>query len=608
MVNLKRRWQKIGEADDGIGSTVTNSPQADAARSRRGVERMVMAKPPTKTNYDVIVVGSGASALTTAVVAADKGLEVLVVEKAPVFGGTTAYSSGGAWIPNNPYMGSVGQTDSAAEAHEYIHSILGNHYEAEKVGAFLDSGPEMLRYLDANTQVRFYPLPLSDYRPSAPSAKLARTIIAAEFDGRALGKWVRLIRKPMPGFVAFGSMQSDLGHLGKFKNAFKTREGFAFAGRRFARYLMDLLRYGKGANLAHGNALIGRLVRSCLDAGVTLWHDSPAVKLAIVNGKVEGVVVRRDGLEYGLKARRGVVLATGGFGGNDEMIRQFMPMPSDHIAVHPESNTGDGIALGKLAGGALPEPNPDNGVWAPVSVMRDASGKVMSKYPHFGLDRGKPGSLIVDTHGKRFANEASPYQDFVNVMVENHVGTAWFIADPAFLRSYGMGIVLPAPLPFKKFVKNGYLIEAPSLSALAKKLKLDSAELERTVQRFNTSAAKGVDPDFGRGSNIYDNAQGDFDNKPNPNLRPIGEGPYYAIALHPGNVSTVYGFSTSVDAEVLREDGSKVPGLFAVGLDQNTVMKGFYPGGGSSIGPGMTFGYRAALRMAATTPTSSIGA
>lgn len=561
-----------------------------------------MTTPPGKTDYDVVVVGSGASALTTAVVAAGQGLDVLVVEKAPVFGGTTAYSSGGAWIPNNPYMESVGQTDSAAEAHEYIESILGNHYDPEKVGAFIDSGPEMLRYLDANTQVRFYTLPLSDYRPSAPGAKLARTVVAVEYDGRALGDWVKLIRKPMPGFVAFGSMQSDLGHLGKFKNAFRTREGFAFSGRRFARFLMDLLRYGKGANLAHGNALIGRLVRSCLDAGVTLWRESPVVRLLVVDGAVEGVVVRRDGRDYDLKARRGVVLATGGFGGNDDMIRQFMPMSGDHVAVHPESNTGDGIALGKLAGGSLPEPNPDNGVWAPVSVLRDRSGKTISKYPHFGLDRGKPGSLIVDGEARRFANEASPYQDFVNVMVENRVGTAWFIGDHRFLRRYGMGIVLPAPLPFRTFVKKGYLIEAPTLRALAGKLKLDPDTLEQTIQRFNGNAARGEDPDFGRGSNIYDNAQGDFDHKPNPNLAPIEHGPFYALALHPGNVSTVYGFSTSVDAEVLREDGSTVPGLFAVGLDQNTVMKGFYPGGGSSIGPGMTFGYRAALRMAASSP------
>lgn len=566
-----------------------------------------MTKPSSKTEYDVIVVGSGASALTTAVVAAGQGLEVLVVEKAPVFGGTTAYSSGGAWIPNNPYMGSVGQSDSPAEAHEYIHSILGNHYEVEKVGALIDSGPEMLRYMDANTQVRFYPLPLSDYRPSAPSAKLARTIIAAEYDGRALGKWVKLIRKPLPGFVAFGSMQSDLGHLGKFKNAFKTREGFTFSAGRFARFLTDLVRYGKGANLAHGNALIGRLVGSCLDAGVTLWNNSPAVTLSVVDGAVQGIVVRREGREYGLKARRGVVLATGGFGGNSDMIHQFMPMPADHVPVHPESNTGDGIALGKLAGGALPDPNPDNGVWAPVSVMRDRAGKILSKYPHFGLDRGKPGSLIVDSNAKRFANEASPYQDFVNVMVENRIGTAWFIGDHRFIRNYGMGIALPAPMSFRKLVRNGYLIEAPTLRTLAGKLKLDPDVLEQTVQRFNASAARGEDPDFGRGSNIYDNAQGDFDHKPNPNLGPVEQGPFYALALHPGNVSTVYGLSTSIDAEVLREDGSTVPGLFAVGLDQNTVMKGFYPGGGSSIGPGMTFGYRAARRLAASTPASSTG-
>jgi succinate dehydrogenase/fumarate reductase flavoprotein subunit len=566
-----------------------------------------MTERSERSAFDVIVVGSGAAALTTAVVAAHEGLEVLVVEKASVLGGTTAYSGGGAWIPNNPYMASVGQNDSPEEARDYLRFILGNHYEPEKVDAYLESGPAMLRYLDAETQVRFYPVLLPDYRPDAPGAKAARTIVALEFDGRTLGRWIKRIRNPLPGFAAFGTMQTDVQHIGKFKNAFRTREGFTFSAGRFAHFLFDVLRFGKGTHMASGNALIGRLVRSCLDAGVTLWTDAPAIRLSLSDGAVDGVVVLRNGREQELKAQRGVVLATGGFGGDEDLVKQFMPMPGHHVAVHPEANVGDGIAFGKQAGGVLPEPNPDNGVWAPISIMRGGSGNILSKYPHFGPDRGKPGSIIVDLEGERFANEAAPYQDFVNVMHGRGIGKAWFIGDHRFLRNYGMGIALPAPLPYSKFIRNGYLIAAPSMRALAAKIQVDPDALQRTVDAFNRHAAQGEDPAFGRGVNIYDNAQGDFDHKPNPNLAPVEAAPFYALALHPGNVSSVYGLATSVDAEVLRADGAVISGLFAVGLDQNSVMKGFYPGGGSSIGPGMTFGYRAALRMAALSPSQSKG-
>jgi len=551
-----------------------------------------------KHEFDVVIVGSGAGGLTTALVAAHKGLKALVVEKASVFGGTTAYSGGGAWIPNNPHMHQVGQTDSREEGAAYIRSVLGNYYDDDKVGAYLDSGPEMVSFLEERSRVEFYSVPLPDYRPDLPNAKVGRTILAREFDGRSLGSWLKKVRNVLPGFAGFGTMQSDPAHIGKFKNAFRTREGFLFSAGRFANFLVDLARFGKGAHMANGNALVGRLLGSALDAGVTLWNNANAVRTILENGVVVGLIVNRRGKEIEVRARRGVVLASGGFGGNKAMTAAVMPHPEHHVSVHPESNVGDGIAIGKFAGGSLPDPNPDNGVWAPVSVMRDKTGKVIAKYPHFGPDRGKPGSIIVNEKGLRFANEASPYQDFVNVMNEQGITTAYFIGDHAFLRNYGMGIALPAPLPYRKFVRNGYLIEAPTIRALASKLGIDHATLQGTIDRFNQHALDGKDPQFHRGENIYDNAQGDFEHKPNPNVAPLRKGPYYALPVHPGDVSTIHGFNTSVDAEVLRADGTVVQGLFAVGLDQNSVMRGFYPGGGSSIGPAMTFGYRAALKMA----------
>lgn len=552
-----------------------------------------------KTAFDVVVIGSGAAGLTCAVVAQQQGLDCLVVEKADVLGGTTAYSGGGVWIPCNPHMSGIGQEDSRGDAEKYLAAILGNHYDAELVGAFLSSGSDMVSYLEKHSEVMLSAIPLPDYKPDLPGAKVGRTMLTEEYDGRKLGEWVKKVRIPFTGYVAFGSMQVDPRHLGKLKNAFRTWEGFAFSARRFGAFLFDLLFFGKGANMANGNALVGRLLKSALDAGVTIMPSTPAVRLIKPNGAVRGVVIRQGGQEKEITARKGVVLASGGFGANQALVEQFMPMPGAHAAIAPESNTGDGLEMGRSVGGTLPDPNPDNGIWTPVSLVRDREGKVVSKFPHFGPDRGKPGTIIVATDGKRFANEASPYQDFTNVMHQRGIASAWLICDHRMLRNYGMGIALPAPMPYGQHVGSGYLKCGKTIAELARQINVDTATLEQTVDRFNSSARNGTDPEFHRGESIYDNAQGDFEHQPNPNLAPLENAPFYAIEIHPGNVSSLYGFTTTVDAQVLDHDRNPIGGLYAVGLDQNSVMKGFYPGGGSSIGPGMTFGYRAAMHMAA---------
>ncbi len=551
-----------------------------------------------QSEFDVVVVGSGAAGLTCATVAQQQGLKCLVVEKADVLGGTTAYSGGGAWIPCNPHMADIGQTDTREEAQTYLSAVLGNHYDAAQMDAFLEAGPEMVRYMEENTHVRLFSIPLSDYNPDFAGAKLGRIMLTQEYDGSALGPWLRKVRLPFAGYVAFGSMQTDPQHLGKLKNAFRDFGSFAFSAKRFAGFVRDLLRFGRGANMANGNALIGRLLRSALDAGVEVWESSPAVRLMRDGDAVTGIVVSRNGKEAQIAANCGVVLASGGFGGNQAMVEKFMPMAGQHTAVSPESNTGDGLAMGQDAGGTLPDPNPDNGIWAPVSLVRDASGKVVSKFPHFGPDRGKPGTIIVAPDGKRFANEASPYQDFTNVMHRDNIGTAWLICDHRMLREYGVGIALPRPLPYKQHIKSGYLKTGRTIAELADAIGIDPGALEATVSAFNRHAAEGNDPDFQRGGNIYDNAQGDFEHKPNPNLAPLETAPFYAVEIHPGNVSTLYGFNTNGDAQVIDAARQSIRGLYAIGLDQNSVMKGFYPGGGSSIGPAMTFGYRAAMHMA----------
>lgn len=553
---------------------------------------------PLEGEYDVVVVGSGVAGLTTAVVAAQQGLKTLVIEKADLFGGTTALSSGGAWIPNNHHMAEVGQTDTREEAYTYLRATLGNSYDSALVEAFVETGPEALRYIETNTHAAFYPIMLSDYQPWEPGTKVARTVIAAPFDGRKLGDYIRHVRNPLPGYAAFGSFQSDMMDLAKLTSAFKTWEGFRFAAKRMAGFLIDVARYGKGTYMAHGNALVGSLMRSALDAGVTLRRSTPAVRLIKSEGAVTGIVVKNGSRETTIGVRKGVVLASGGFGANTAMRAKFMPL-REHLSAQPSANVGDGILMGEKAGGKFAEPNVSNGIWAPCSAYKKPDGTLISVFPHFGPDRGKPGVIIVDTQGRRFGNEASSYQDFVSHMNANGIGTAWLIGHKTALRKYGMGVAMPAPLPYKHLVREGYLIEAPTIAKLADKIGVPAANLEETVTRYNAFAQKGEDPDFNKGGNIYDNAQGDFSHTPNPNVGPLTDAPFYAIKIHPGDCSSVLGLTTTPDGEVTDEQGRVVPGLYAVGLDMNSMMYGRYPGGGSSIGPAIVFGYRAARKLAA---------
>jgi succinate dehydrogenase/fumarate reductase flavoprotein subunit len=547
--------------------------------------------------FDVIVVGSGAAGLTTAVVAAQKGLRVLVVEKADCFGGTTAYSLGAPWIIANQHQKALGLDDDAAAGDRYLRAALGNLYDPEKVAAYIESGAEMVAYMEAHTEVRWDGIPMPDYLPNLEGFRFGRTLLTRAYDGRVLGPYLRKLRPPLPGFSVFGGMQIDARDAGSFTDTFKKLPAFVRTVKTLSAYSWDRLRFGRGAYLANGNALVGRLLRSALDAKVVLWSSAPAVKIVVQDGGVTGAVIQRGGARVTVAARRGVVLASGGFGAAKELRAKYIPFPDQHVSVQPDENTGDGIRLGQEAGGLLGEVNPENGVWAPVSILRRRDGSI-AKYPHFGPDRGKPGSIIVDEKGRRFVDEAAPYQSFVRAMHETHVTRAYFIGNRDFLRKYGMGLALPSPYPIGSLVRRGYLITAPSLAALAKKLNIDPAVLTATVAEFDEHAARGEDPRFGRGANIYDNSQGDFSHKPNPNVGPVGDGPYYAVALQPGDVSTVLGMDTNADGQVRSQSGDIVPGLYAVGLDQNSVMRGVYPGGGSGIGPGMTFGYRAALRLA----------
>jgi succinate dehydrogenase/fumarate reductase flavoprotein subunit len=548
--------------------------------------------------FDLVVVGSGAGGLTTALVAAHHGLSVLVVEKAPLFGGTTARSGSGAWIPNNPHMAPSGFTDSVEQADTYLRALMGKYYDAQKIGAYLRHAPEMVSFLEANSEMKFENWYSSDYEPWHKGAARGRSIGAVTFDGRRLGKHLALVAPGLATLTIFGGMQVAYADVAHFGTALRSTRAFAYTAGKVGRYVYDRIVHGRTTRLVGGNALIARLLYSALDKGVTLWQSTRMVRLVAGDAGVQGIVVERDGRETSITARRGVVLATGGYGGNDVMRRAFLPLADAGWSLQPDTNTGDGIQAGKRIGGKVVGDNAANGIWAAISTMTDAKGRRVL-YPHVFRDRAFPGFLMVDKAGRRFVNEGASYQALGNVMIEKDIRAAWLICNHAALRTYGMGHVKPMPLPYKSFIRNAYLKTAATIPELAKQLGIEPATLAATVDRFNRFARNGEDPDFNKGEDGYSAEQGDPTHKPNPAVGPVAPGPFYAVELVPGEFSTINGLDTDTSARVLDIHGRCVPGLYAVGVDANSVFRGTYPGSGASIGPGMTFGYVAALNAAA---------
>jgi succinate dehydrogenase/fumarate reductase flavoprotein subunit len=546
--------------------------------------------------FDVVVVGSGAAGLTAAFVAAVRGgCRVLVVEKTGFYGGTTAYSGGGLWLPGNPKMNELGSPDSREQGERYIRECLGELYQEDRTSAYLDSSPEMVKWMEENSAVKFVGIHFPDYHMDLAGAAYGRTVMTKPYDGRRLGRLVRQIRYPLQGTAAFGSMQVDLADINTWKTPWGSWNNFTFCTNNLSRYAVDLLRYGKGTVLCNGNALVGRLLESVSGAGVTLWSNAPAVEPIVHNGQVSGLLIQKDGRKLQVQAKKGVVLASGGFARSAALSRKYLPN-CDYTAA-PRGNQGDGLRLGVASGGILGTPNEDNGLWAPISQYQTRNGQIRY-FPHQALDRSKPGCIIVDGDGRRFANESAPYQPFGHNTHAAGVKKHYLVGDSTFLRRFGMGLALPHPYPISHILRSRYILSAPTISELARKMRVEESNLVATVERFNDFARQGHDPDFHRGEAIYDQFYGDPETRPNPCLAPLMKPPFYALALYPGNVSTLYGLEANVHSQVLDKSGNPVPGLYAVGADQNNVMMGRYPGGGCTLGPGMVFGYRAGIHLA----------
>lgn len=544
------------------------------------------------TQYDVVVVGSGAAGLTAALRAAAAGLSVLVLEKAAHFGGTTAISGGGIWVPGSPQAQAAGVDDSAAVARQYVLDVIGPSADPALIDAYLDAAPAMVAWLERNSAVRFLlSPPSSDWYPAiAGSADHGRLLSPQEYDGKKLGAHFAALRPAREEFNAPGGFMIDLFDLPYLAEMPSPKSLFHF-GKLAAKFGADKLRrYPRGTRLTMGNALIARLLRSALDAGITLRKDAAVDRLLVSNGRVTGVHVGGEEIA----AKVGVLLAAGGFSASEQLRKAYIPFAEDHVSILPYENTGDGMNMGLEAGASLDGDNLVNAVWAVVSTMTRPDGYV-ARYAHL-IDMSKPGCIAVNAKGERFGNEASVH--FVEAMHATGTVPAHIIGDAHCVKTYGMGMVLPGGGGLKKLIAAGYVIEAPTLRALADKIGVDGEGLLATVAKMNRYAETGKDPDFGKGDTQIDIEIGDPKHKPNPCLGRVEKAPFYAIKIHPGDGSTTVGLKIDAHCRVIGTDGAPVAGLYAAGLDANSIWRGKSPAHGCNVGPAMVTGYIAGQAMA----------
>lgn len=556
------------------------------------------------TEFDVVVVGSGAAGMTAGITAAQHDLKTIVIEKAQRFGGSTARSGGGVWIPNNGVLSRTGIQDTAEQASAYLEHIVGDTASAQRRQTFLDNGPKMLELVLARSPLRMRWVPgYSDYYPEAPGGRSGgRSIEPLPFDRRKLGEHETELE---PDFA-----KTPL-------NVVVTQADFRWLNllARHPRGVLRVLRVGMrwlfaralGKRLVgRGQALAAGLRVGVRDSGVPLWLNTPLLDLVHdETGRVTGIIVDRDGQRTTLYARHGVILTAGGFERNETMRKKYQREPiSTEWTVGAKDNTGDAIEAAQRLNAGVDLM--DDAWWGPSIPLTGG--------PWFCLaERTLPGCMMVNGEGRRFVNEAAPYIDAVNAMYGEGSGPArnmptWLIADQRYRNRYvfaGLGPRQPFP---GRWYKAGAIHRADSIDELAGKIGVDPSNLNDTIARFNEFARSGKDSDFHRGESAYDRYYGDPFNRLNPCLAPLEVRPFYAVKIVPGDLGTKGGLRTDTHARVLRADDSEIPGLYAAGNASAAVMGRTYAGPGATLGPAMTFAYLAVLHIAAATSRSAASA
>ncbi|ROL79042.1 FAD-dependent oxidoreductase [Pseudomonas vranovensis] len=557
---------------------------------------------------DVLVIGSGAAGLATAVTAAWHGQKVIVVEKDPVFGGATAWSGGWMWVPCNPLAQRAGIIEQPSQPRTYLEHELGGRFDGPMIDAFLEAAPNMVSFFERHTALQFADgNGIADIHGNIPGAGTGgRSVIAAPYDGRQLGKkLLKRLRKTMRETSFMGMPIMAGKDLGAFLTLTRSWRSLLHVSKRFSRHLLDMATHGRALQLVNGVALVARLAKSAEDLGVLLWESAAARQLLREHGRVSGALIETARGPIQINTRKAVVLAAGGFANDIERRKALFPRTPtghEHLALPPLGANGDGLRLGESVGGQVADDLHSPVAWAPVSRVPYKDGS-SGHFPHI-IERAKPGIIGVLADGKRFVNEADGYYDYVSAMVAKAPGDkveSWLICSHAFQRRYGLGISRPFPLPLQPLLKSGYLKTGDSIEALARACGIDPQGLVATVAEYNRHARNGEDPHFGRGSTPYNCKQGDALHGPNPCVAPIENGPFYAVKVEPGCFGTFAGLRTNAHAQVLDEKREVIAGLYAVGTDMASIMAGHYPAGGINLGPAATFGYIAGRHIAGVT-------
>ena len=564
--------------------------------------------PPT-ASYDVVVIGAGGAGLSAALFAALEGAKVLLVENTQFVGGTTAWSAGTTWIPGTHHAAKVNPSDTLQAARTYLDAAIGEHAASDMRQAFLDHGATAVKRIEEQTEVKYRPYPKHpDYISDLPGSTLnGRALEPLPFDARLLGDLFALVRPPIPEFTVLGGMMVDRTDINHLLGMTGSWASLKHSLKIILRHASDRLRYPRGTRWVMGNALIGRLLYSLSKhANVTLALNTSLEQLGDAGepagSPIKHVTLGQNGQRCNVSVRCGVILASGGFNRNPVQRKDKLPGGNEAWCPGAPGHTGLALDLARTRGAHFAEGGKSHAFWAPVSLRKRTDGTT-AVFPHFVMDRAKPGFVTVNQAGQRFVNESTSYHLFGLAMQATTSVPAYLVCDAEALKKYGIGMVRPGGKGLAPFLADGYLAEGASLEELARKLGIDANGLQGAVQQINHYAQTGEDPDFGRGTTAYQQNIGDATagNK-NPNLGPLQTAPYYAVKIFPGDIGSSTGLATDTFARVLDADGTPIDGLYAVGNDMNSIMGGVYTAPGITIGPGLVFGFIAAKHAVSARP------
>jgi len=541
--------------------------------------------------FDFVVVGSGGGSMCAALVMRAAGRSVLVLEKTELVGGTTAISGGVMWIPNNRFMAAEGIADSREQAIAYLDAVVGDHEDTpgasrERRLAYVEQAPKMIDFLVVQgVQLRRIPS-WPDYCRAPGESVPGRTVVSELFDVNQLGDWKSRLR---PGFLPLPAYLEEAMQLPDMKRSWASRKVLA---RVIGRTLASRLR-GKHLTTA-GQALQGQMLHRALQSGADIRTGAGVKKLLVEHDRVVGVVTEKDGKDWQIGARCGVLINAGGFARNQRMLDQYIPGTSTAWTRTAPGDTGEMIEAAQLRGAAIAQM--DTRVGNPMALP---PGEPAAEPAVVHGDLAKPHAIVVDQSGQRYMREANSYVEICKAMLARNrevpAVPSWLVVDSRFLATYPLAGDMRGKKKPQAWYDQQFLRRGETLEALAAACDLDPARLSATVERFNGFVRNGRDEDFHRGDHAYDQWLGDALHQPSPTLGTIEEGPFYAIQVYPGDVSTYGGLVTDEHARVLREDGSVIDGLYATGTSTASVMGRGCPGAGASIGPSFTWGYVAAL-------------